>query len=239
MSNCARRLILNKAISKAGSANNLRKSNQKVSWVQLQRAKMDLDDIIIHYKTVKSASQKAPTETVKKVTDFYNRDTISRQLPYKNLIRKIKDYMGVYHRVPVRVMEVTLEKAYDTFLSDHPDMKIGRRTFKSLHPKNIRLRRYAQRLQCCCTYHTNIEYVRKFINMLCQRNDKESPFPNNETLISSALCEQNSLKCIVRFCQSCENFPKIDELGLTSLKCSKSCIKDNKDCLTHHQSQSV
>ena len=146
-SNCARRLILNKLSAKVGTANQVRRSNRSLSWTSLQKAaRMDVNKIIIHYKTVKSTIPKPRTETVKKVMDFYNQDTISRQLPYKNLTRKIKDHSGVYHRVPVRVMEVTLKKALDSFRLQHTDVKIGRRSFECLRPKNIRLRRYAQRL---------------------------------------------------------------------------------------------
>ena len=73
-----------------------------------QAFQKDIDEIIVHYKTTKSKAQKLPTETVQKILDFYNRDNISRQLLYKNLTRKIKDHLGVYHGVLVRVMEVTL-----------------------------------------------------------------------------------------------------------------------------------
>ena len=52
--------------------------------------------------------------------------------------------MGVYHRVPVRVMEVTLKKAYDNFKTDFPDVKISRCGFERLRPKNIRLRRLSR-----------------------------------------------------------------------------------------------
>ena len=103
-SNCVRRLILNKLSTQYGSAKKVRRSNRGLNWTSLQKAAaagMDVDKIIIHYKTTKSTTPKPPTETKKKVMDFYNRDTISRQLPYKNLTRKIKDSTGVYHRVAV------------------------------------------------------------------------------------------------------------------------------------------
>ena len=92
-------------------------------------------------------------------------------------------------RVAVQVMEVTLKTAYNTFTNEHPGVKTGRCSFESLPPKNIRLRPYAQRLQCCCTYHTNMDYIGKPINSLFTKNNKPSPFPNNDALISSALCE--------------------------------------------------
>ena len=134
-SNCVRRLILNKLSAKSGSGNQVRRSNRSLSWTSLQKAaRMDVGEIIVHYKTTKSTTSKPPTKTIKKVMDFYNQDTISRQLQYKNLTRKIKDSSGVYHRVPVRVMEVTLKKAFNSFRLQHPDVKIGRHSFESLRP---------------------------------------------------------------------------------------------------------
>ena len=64
-------------------------------------------------------------------------------------------------------------------------------------------------------------------------NGKECPFPNNDALISVALCHAKSLTCILRVCPQCKAFPKIDSLQILSLKCSKSCIKEHKDCTTH------
>ena len=141
--------------------------------------------------------------------------------------------MGVYHRVPVRVMEMTLKKAFETFKNLHPDIKLCRRTFEMLRPKNIHLRKYAQRLQCCCTYHTNMDYVRKVCSNLFFLNGKESPMQSNDALISASLCDSKSLLCIFGVCSKCKRFPKIDELNIPSLKCSKSCLKENKDCSEH------
>ena len=102
-----------------------------------QTFKKHIDAIIVHYKTTKSKAQKPPTETVKKILDFYNWDNISRHLPYKNVTRKIKDHLGVYHHVPVRVMEVTIKKAYDAFKVEYPNVKLSCSSFEKQHPKNI------------------------------------------------------------------------------------------------------
>ena len=132
----------------------------------------------------------------------------------------------------MRVMEVTLRNAFTAFKNDNANIKISQRTFEQLRPKYIRLlRRYAQRLQCCCTYHTNIDYIRKSCNNLFLK--KEIPFPDNDALISSALCASNSVYCIMRICSTCKSFPKIDALDITSLKCSKYCIEENNDCSDH------
>ena len=98
-----------------------------------QTFQKDIDEIIAHYKTTHSKAQKPP----KKILEFYNQDNILCQLPYKNLTCKIKDLLGVYHHVPVHVMEVTLKKAYDAFKVEYPIVKLSCSSFEKECPKNI------------------------------------------------------------------------------------------------------
>ena len=184
--------------------------------------------MIKHYKTVKSKAWKAPTETTRKVLEFYNHDDISRQLLYKNLTRKVKDHLFFYHHVTMHIMDVTLRNAFKLFKKDHASIKISQRIFEKLRPKHIRLWRYAQQLQCCCTYQTNIDYIQKAYN-LSIKNCWEISFPDNETLVSSALCSPNSTKSIMCICQMCKSFPKIDAIDISLLKWGKPCIGENKD----------
>ena len=65
-----------------------------------------------------------------------------------------------------------------------------------------------------CTYHTNVGYIRKACNDLFIKNGREVPFPDNETLVLSALCSRNSIKCIMRICQTYKSFPKINALDI-------------------------
>ena len=130
--------MLNKLATSAGSVEKAKKSYQNLNWTFLQQTfQKYIDEIIVHYKTTKSKAQKPSTETAKKILDFYNRDNISRQLPYKNLTRKIKDHLGVYHRVPDRVMEVTLKKACDAFKVKYPNGKLSGSSFEKQCPRNI------------------------------------------------------------------------------------------------------
>ena len=226
LSNCTRQLIL-------GSLS-LNKSASQSNWTSLQRAKSTSTlNILVHYKTEKTRKVKPPSETTKLVQAFYNKDNMSRMLPYKKLTRRVKDQIGVYQRVSVRVMEVTLKKALSMFKALHPEVKICRRTFEYLRPKNIRLTRCAQRLQCGCTYHTNMEYVRKACNHLLVINAKDTVLSTNDALMAAAICDVKSLKCIMGKCEDCKAFAKIDELKLESLKCCNNCIKKGNDCKSH------
>ena len=170
---------------------------------------------------------------VRKVMEFYNKENILRQLPYKNLNRIVKDHHRNYRQVPVCVMEVTLKKPPETFQNENPYVKISRQTFENLLPKYVTLPRYARRLQCCCTYHTNMDYIWKAINNLFLKNGKSIPYPNNDALISSVLCDSNSLRYIILVCPTCKSFPNIATLDNPSLKCSKSCLREDENCSKH------
>ena len=127
--------MLNKLVTSTGSVEKAKKPTKiQIAHLCSKLLKRILiDEIIVHYKTTKSRAQKPPTETVKKILDFYNWDNISCQLLYKNLTRKINDHLGVSHHVPVCVMEVTLKLEY-------PNVKLSRSSFEKQCPKNICLR---------------------------------------------------------------------------------------------------
>ena len=221
LSNCTRQLIF-------GSLS-LNKSASRSNWTSLQRAKSTSTlNILVHYKTKKTRKVKPPSETTKLVQAFYNKGNVSQMLPYK----KLKDHTGVYQRVSVWVMEVTLKTVLSMFKALHLEVKICRCTFEYLRLTNIRLTRCAQRLQCGCTYHTNMEYVRKACNHLLIINAEDTILSTNDALMAAAICDVKSLKCIMGKCEDCKAFAKIDELNLESLKCCNN-IKTGNDCKSH------
>ena len=153
-SNRARRLVLNKLAENK----KVKQMHGGLSWLSLKKAGTDVNKILFQYKTERQKSKPKP-EYVKKVSLFYNKDHISRTLPYKKLTKKIIDQKGNYERAAIRVMEIALRKAYQLFVQEHPEVKICRRQFETLRPKNIRLKSNAKCLVRCCVYHTNIEYL--------------------------------------------------------------------------------
>ena len=93
---------MSKLVESVGSVNKAKKLSRRLSWRSLNSVSvMNIEEVVVHYKKNKVSTRKPPTETRKKVEEFYNRDCISRQLPYKNLTRRIKDYKGDYMRVAV------------------------------------------------------------------------------------------------------------------------------------------
>ena len=62
---------------------------------------------------------------------------------------------------------------------------------------------------------------------------------NQMKLLSATLCNDQSLKYIMVVCKDCQNFPKIDDLEIHFLKCSKSCLNGNSDGSGHNQSKTI
>ena len=84
MSNCARRLVLNNLPENK----KVKQMHSGLNWSSLQKARTEVNKILVHYKTERQKSKPKP-EYVKKVSSFYNNDHISRTLPYKKLTKKL------------------------------------------------------------------------------------------------------------------------------------------------------
>ena len=86
---------------------------------------ISVKDIIFYSKARRKHNTVDPT-LHKKVHDFYEKDTISRVLPYKNLMKKVKLPNGASQHLPNRVMEMTLFEAYNEFIKEYPNVKVQR-----------------------------------------------------------------------------------------------------------------
>ena len=87
------------------------------------------------------------------------------------------------------------------------NVKVQRRAFEMKQPKNVRLKKYAKRLACACTYHGNIDHMRKSLNHLSLINDIPL-IKNNADFVDRALCSSDKIACIAGICRSCINFKK-------------------------------
>ena len=165
-SNCAQKLVL-KSI-----ANQDTKNAGKLFWnnTLTYTQSISVKDIIFHSKLDESIPQLI-LHCPKKVHDFYERDTISQVLPYKNLMEKVKLPNCASQRVPIQVMEMTFE-AYNEFMKGYPNVNVQRWAFEMKRPKNGWLKKDAKRLVSACTYHVNIDIMRKSLNDLLLNNEK-------------------------------------------------------------------
>ena len=129
---------------------------------------------------------------------------------------------------------VFFQKVYDLFKAEHPEVKIKPSLFYSLRPRNVRLAREARRLLCCCTYHQNVEYLRKAIHRVMALNGSQQiiHFTDNTSLTNLIVCDERSIQCIFGQCEKCKGYPQLDVTmeAMKQFKCSKECTKKNIDC---------
>ena len=156
---------------------------------------------------------------------------MSRVLPYKNKTLKVKNKKGIFEKVPIRVMEWSLMKTYKKFMEDHPDLTIDRRSFEKQRPRNVKLKRCAQRFVCACSYHLNVEYLRQALFRLLKLNKVDNfMVADNEAMMEYLLCEK-SITCILGHCNNCKGFDKLSSLFTANMKCCKDCMVKGVDCV--------
>ena len=101
------------------------------------------------------------TETISSVVEFYQEDGISRSSTNS------KDIVQINKKpVVLRFMEMTVLDAFQEFDSRHPGL-VGRSTFHSLRPKNVKI--VSPHDTCLCIYHENMNLllqVRNLFNFL-------------------------------------------------------------------------
>ena len=145
---------------------------------------------------------------------------------------------GASQHVPIRVIDLTFFEAYNEFIKKYPNVKVQRQAFEMKQPKNVRLMKDAKRLVCACTYHVNIDHMRKSLKNLLLMNDKPL-IKDNADLVDRARCSSDKIACIAGTCKSCKNFKKLDVLNIDKLHCSKKCVVDKEDCSAQNHTLNV
>ena len=194
------------------------RSRLGASWKSYTQANINTVDAVLSHSKYAYGEKKKDIKlaTKRAVTEYYNRDDTSRVLPYKNRTVKVK-IDGNVTREPLRVMEKTLKEAYSQFQKENPQIKVGKTSFIKLRPKNVRMKSSAKRLVCGCTYHQNIEYIRKTVSRVLNVNkDNSECFDSNENLCRFILCNDKKI-CINQKCSKCFNFPKLSSVNISQL----------------------
>ena len=222
-------------ISSLGNTSKTKIRKLGASYATYKKIKgMRLEQMLMHIKTkMRTRPPKVTPEEKDRILNFYMEDNVSRVLPYKNRTILMKNKIGVKERVAMRVMELTLVKAYEKFSAANVDIQIDRRSFEKLRPRNVLLKRCAKRLVCACSYHINIDHLRGGLSKLLKRNEKEEEAKNlssNEKMTEFLLCKKD-IKCLTGNCENCKDFEKIKNLmSQNSFYCSDDCKKKNINC---------
>lgn len=90
-------------------------------------------------------------ELTNHVTDFYERDDVSRCMPGK---RDAKNVEG--EKKQVRILNDYLANIHEKFCREEPIFKVSYSTFCKLRPKNIKVTSLLSRNTSLCTIHQNM-----------------------------------------------------------------------------------
>ena len=159
------------------------------SGISVKQSPQDLD-----------GNSRMPDSTVKKVQEFYCRDTISRQSPGRKDCVILRDN-GKKSKLQKRYLMWSLKETYHIFQEEYPNTKIGLSKFCSLRPNNVLLQSSTPRDVCLCQYHDNVK-------MLCETLCKKIPsFPiYSRSFVENLVCSSNNEKCMTGKCENCPSW---------------------------------
>ncbi len=128
------------------------------------------------------------TEEVKsKVSAFYKREDVSRQMPGRKNTIKIDG-----QRIATHILEMTLTVAYGKFKKEFPQIKIGQRTFEKLRSKDVKFSKLNQRIVCGCIYHINMDYAILPLDSILKVNINET-YKFSGKLSDDTICEYDDI----------------------------------------------
>jgi len=110
-------------------------------------------------------------DTIHLVVQFYLQDGISRASPNKKDVLKIKNEL-----VAVRFLEMSIQEALRKFYSDNPTIKIGKSSFYSLRPRQVKIS--APHQTCMCQYHENMDLVIQVSLLIILKGSRDIPIHN-------------------------------------------------------------
>ncbi|CAF1510324.1 unnamed protein product [Adineta ricciae] len=133
------------------------------------------------------------------IVEFYLQDGISRMSSNTKDVIKIKTEL-----VTLRFMEMTVSEALRKFYEDYPMIKVGKSSFFSLRPRQVKL--HCPHDTCMCHVHENMSLALQAYNKYVQR--KSSGYPRLEkitlsNLIDSVVCDQPNDNCFLNCCSRC------------------------------------
>jgi hypothetical protein len=96
--------------------------------------------------------------TVQKVQEFYRREDVSVTLPYSKTVKG-----GESRHILIK----TVDKTYEDFKLENPELKIGRSKFAALRPVNVKNQTTHALNQCLCEYCANMDLKVRAIHKIC------------------------------------------------------------------------
>ncbi|KAJ8300504.1 LOW QUALITY PROTEIN: hypothetical protein KUTeg_022023 [Tegillarca granosa] len=125
------------------------------------------------------------------VKKYYLSAEVSREVPNKREVVKVKTSDGKKETLQKHVMTMTLDNAFKNFKAINPNIKIGFTMFRKLKPENVRKISETSRRSCLCQVCCNIALKTDL---------------NKDRLAAETLCpyqDTPSAPCLNRTCELC------------------------------------
>ena len=111
---------------------------------------------VLAFPEYSRGNQSPDDDTVQLVVQFYLQDGISRVSSNTKDVLKIKNEF-----VPIRFMEMSVQEALRKFYDDYLNVKVGKSTFYSLRPRQVKI--YCPHETCICQTHENMSLLLQVI----------------------------------------------------------------------------
>jgi hypothetical protein len=133
------------------------------------------------------------------VTEFYNKEDVSRWTPGKEEYVTVK-VDGVKNKLQKRYLQMTLAELYQLFKQEQPNLKVSKTVFSNLRPPNVLLSKSMPHNTCYCKYHENIVLYLQALNKKSSTVPVYSvDFPN------SVVCDKPDSSCWFNECNDCKD----------------------------------
>ena len=141
--NAAAALTVKDTKSRQSLLSNLNQCNKKAVCERLE-----LSRSYLYYQSRKGFNAKLKFETLVAVKKFYYSDDAVTTYPYKTKSGRV-----------LRIMKYTRKQAFHMFKAQQPEVLIGQTTFNRLKPKDVKLMKQAQWIQCVCDLCENFRML--------------------------------------------------------------------------------
>ncbi|XP_070545950.1 pre-mRNA-splicing factor CWC22 homolog [Ptychodera flava] len=146
----------------------------------------------------KKRSDALAANVITKVVSFYERGDISREMPNPR---------SVSNGVPQRVMECSIQNAYQDFIKEYPNLKLSLAKFSKLKPSHIKTQSHAKFLQCQCEYCVNVQFKLDALSVRCAQLGFQITVPNKYSASAMTTCPNDDtfakISCVHRECEVC------------------------------------
>lgn len=131
--------------------------------------------------------------------EFYKNDDISRQLPRRKDVIRIKDPVtGEKTAVPKRVMMFNLREAFAIFKEINPIDEIGLSKFCTLRPTEVSIVSSKSQEVCCCPYCENMKFL-----FTASRWKEGTNMKELSDLVATMVCDTHCPACMKCQCKDC------------------------------------